>query len=145
MNKTPHIEQIVLDILRRHSRAVSVSPVQAYARAAAPTSTPADDAVFDSTDDLAEGATNLYFSDARVYAAVKAQLLEGANITITADDEALTLTIAASGGGGLASTQDGTLFFGAATGTPVEGFPLVTGDGYVMTNDDGLILYSEVA
>lgn len=53
-----------------------------------------------TTDNLTEGATNLYFTDARVYFAAKAALVEGENITITADDDALTLTIAATGGGG---------------------------------------------
>lgn len=53
-----------------------------------------------TTDDLAEGSTNLYFTDERVYTAAKSQLVAGTNVTITPDDVNETLTIAASGGGG---------------------------------------------
>lgn len=55
-----------------------------------------------TTSDLAEGS-NLYYTDARVYTAAKAQLVAGSNVTITADDTAKTLTIdAASSGSGIA-------------------------------------------
>lgn len=52
-----------------------------------------------TTDDLAEGATALYFTDPRVYSAAKTQLIAGANVTITANDAAHTLTVASSGAG----------------------------------------------
>src|SRR5690606_18824891 len=45
-------------------------------------------------------STNLYFTDARAYAAAKSILTAGSNVTITPDDDAKTLTIAASGEGG---------------------------------------------
>jgi hypothetical protein len=57
-------------------------------------------ATFSSTDDLAEGVTNLYFTGERVDDRVAALLLNGANITLTYNDVANTLTIAAAGGGG---------------------------------------------
>ena len=63
-----------------------------------------------STDNLPEGTTNLYFTDERVYAAAKAALVAGANVTITPDDGNETLTITASGGGsggGEILVQDG--------------------------------------
>lgn len=51
-----------------------------------------------TTTHVPEG-TNLYFTDARVYTKVKAALVAGSNITITADDTAQTLTIAGTGTG----------------------------------------------
>lgn len=100
MSKSTNIEQIVIPIIRRFLKDVSVSPVPTRATGIGVSTTPSNDAVLTDTDSLPEGATNLYFTDARVYAAVKALLLEGDNVTITADDEAMTLTIAATGGGG---------------------------------------------
>ena len=47
------------------------------------------------TDDLSEGTTNLYFTNERVDDRVAALLTEGSNITLTYDDTAGTLTIAA--------------------------------------------------
>ena len=52
-----------------------------------------------STDDLAEGVTNLYFTNERVDDRVAALLVAGTNITLTYNDGANTLTIDASGGG----------------------------------------------
>lgn len=48
------------------------------------------------TDDIPEGATNLYFTDARVYAKAKAILQASTNISIVADDVAQTLTISST-------------------------------------------------
>jgi hypothetical protein len=50
-----------------------------------------------TTDSLAEGAKNLYFSDALSFSALAAQLVEGANIQLTRDDQARTLTITSTG------------------------------------------------
>jgi hypothetical protein len=43
------------------------------------------------------------------------------------------------------ATQNGSLLFGTTGGTWTEGFALTNGDGEILVNDDGLILYSEVA
>lgn len=51
-----------------------------------------------TTSHLPEGS-QLYFTDARVYTAAKALLKEGSGITITADDGAQTLTVAATSSG----------------------------------------------
>ena len=48
------------------------------------------------TDDLTEGATNLYYTDERVDDRIASTLTEGSNITLTYDDAANTLTIAAT-------------------------------------------------
>ena len=48
-----------------------------------------------NTDDLPEGSTNLYHTNERVDDRVNALLQEGANITLTYDDAANTLTISA--------------------------------------------------
>ncbi len=53
-----------------------------------------------TTDDLTEGASNLYFSEGRVYESLKDTLVQGANVTITSDDIDSTITISATGGGG---------------------------------------------
>jgi hypothetical protein len=46
-----------------------------------------------TTDDLVEGTTNLYFTDERAQDAVASALVGGSNITITYDDVANTITI----------------------------------------------------
>src|SRR6056300_1445859 len=46
-----------------------------------------------NTDDLAEGSTNLFYTDARVDARIAALIVGGNNITATYDDTAGTLTI----------------------------------------------------
>ena len=60
------------------------------------------------TDALAEGYSNLYFTDERVDDRVNSLLTAGSNITLTYDDAANTLTIAstASGGSTLTDTDD---------------------------------------
>lgn len=60
-----------------------------------------------TTTDLAEG-TNLYFTDERVDDRVSNLLVAGANVTLTYDDVANTLTIASSGGGGGGGTWSNT-------------------------------------
>lgn len=52
------------------------------------------------TDQVPEGATNLYFTAQRDYDAAKAMLVAGSNVTITPDDGTKTLILAAAGGGG---------------------------------------------
>lgn len=52
------------------------------------------------TDDLSEGATNLYYTAERVDDQVNNLLVAGTNITLTYNDAAGTLTIDAAGGGG---------------------------------------------
>jgi len=49
-----------------------------------------------TTDDVTEGSTNLYFTTERVDDQVAALLTAGANVTLTYDDTAGTLTIAAT-------------------------------------------------
>jgi ribulose bisphosphate carboxylase small subunit len=49
-----------------------------------------------TTDDVAEGSTNLYFTAERVDDQVNTLLTAGANVTLTYDDAAGTLTIAAT-------------------------------------------------
>ena len=49
-----------------------------------------------TTPNLAEG-TNLYFTNTRVYAKVKASLIAGSNTSITFDDALQTITIASQG------------------------------------------------
>lgn len=61
--------------------------------------TPWNSLPYFNTDKVPEG-TRLYFTNQRVYDTVKAMLVEGSNVTITADDEELTITISATGGGG---------------------------------------------
>jgi hypothetical protein len=51
-----------------------------------------------TTDGLPEGAFNLYYTPARVYAKVKTIIQPGANITLDWDDGAQTVVISASGG-----------------------------------------------
>ncbi|MEM9931785.1 MAG: hypothetical protein AAF840_18435, partial [Bacteroidota bacterium] len=55
-----------------------------------------------STDDLAEGSTNFYFTNERVDDQVASLLTAGNNITLTYNDIAGTLTIDSAGGGGSA-------------------------------------------
>ena len=53
-----------------------------------------------TTDDLEEGTSNLYYDDSRVYETLKDKLVAGANVILTEDDLAETITISATGGGG---------------------------------------------
>ena len=50
-----------------------------------------------TTDNLTEGSTNLYFTNTRVYTKVKASLIAGSNTSITFDDNLQTITIASQG------------------------------------------------
>ena len=59
-----------------------------------------------STDDIAEGSTNQYFTAERVDDQVNTLLTAGSNVTLTYDDAAGTLTIASTGGGGGSSLTD---------------------------------------
>lgn len=80
-----------------------------------------------TTSDVPEG-DNLYFTAARAYAALKAALVAGSNITLTPDDTAQTITIAAKGGvlpmvtGGVQNGQPTFVYF-----------------------DDGSLMYAEAA
>ena len=56
-----------------------------------------------TTDDLAEGSTNLYYTAERARDDIGAALVAGANITITVDDALNTITVASTGG---SSTYD---------------------------------------
>lgn len=53
------------------------------------------------TDDIPEGAANLYLTDERVRDAIGLALAAGANVTITVNDIGDTITIAAVGPGGI--------------------------------------------
>lgn len=50
-----------------------------------------------TTDDLAQGETNLYFSNALSFAALKDQLQQGQNISLQVNEQAQTITISATG------------------------------------------------
>lgn len=50
-----------------------------------------------TTDDLAEGEKNLYFTDERSYEATKSELQPGANVTLSYNDIEQTITINAAG------------------------------------------------
>ena len=50
-----------------------------------------------TTDNLTEGSTNLYFTNTRVYTKAKAALIAGSNTSITFDDDLQTITIASQG------------------------------------------------
>lgn len=73
-----------------------------------------------STDDLAEGS-NLYFTDERVDDRVGNLLVAGANISLTYDDGADTLTIASTSGGSVTSVD-----IANATGISFSGGPITT-------------------
>ena len=50
-----------------------------------------------TTDNLNEGSTNLYFTNTRVYTKVKASLIAGSNVSFTYNDNAQTITISSQG------------------------------------------------
>ena len=95
-----------------------------------------------TTDDIAEGSSNLYYSNERVDDRVNGLLVAGSNITLTYDDAADTLTIAstASGSGGssnfISLTDTPANYTGSADkllrvnnyGTGVEFFDITAAD-----------------
>lgn len=99
-----------------------------------------------TTDDLEEGATNLYFTNERAVGAVqelldekldydslKATLVAGANITLTPDDLDSTITITSTGGGGGEGTVEAVI---GGTGIEVDATvpeaPIVSLSGAVL-------------
>ena len=50
-----------------------------------------------TTDNLTEGSTNLYFTNTRVYTKVKASLIAGSNVSFTYNKNAQTITISSQG------------------------------------------------
>lgn len=105
MRKIPSLRQIIRDEQARNARgkaapAVPNRPAGMGGGVVIPAPLP-----IVNTDSLPEGVTNLYFTDARAYAFVKGALLEGTNVTITADDENLTLTLTVTAGDVAASTH----------------------------------------
>lgn len=86
-------------------------------------------AAVESTGDVPENAVNLYFTTARAYAAAKAMLQEGTGITIVADDEHLTITISADGGGLDPAPADDALLFGRTDGNHTWGSVLFDTSG----------------
>lgn len=105
-----------------------------------------------TTTDLPEGA-NLYYTDERVRDAVGATLVAGANITITPNDGADTITIAATGGGAVQSVVAGAGVTVDATDpqNPIVSaaagiLPMVNGDvpPVLMYQEDGSLIYFEV-
>ena len=50
-----------------------------------------------TTDNLTEGSTNLYFTNSRVYTKVKASLIAGSNVSFTYNDTNQTITISSQG------------------------------------------------
>ena len=85
-----------------------------------------------NTDDLPEGSTNLYHTSERVDDRVNALLTAGSNITLTYDDAANTLTIAATED----NLANNSLFdLSDISGTHGAGKLLVnTGSGFAATN-----------
>lgn len=81
-----------------------------------------------TSDDLAEGATNLYYSDERVDDRVANLLVAGTNITLTYDDGSNTLTIASSAGGTVTSVD-----IDDATGITFTGGPITTSGTFTPT------------
>ena len=67
-----------------------------------------DDFSNNTTDNLSEGATNLYFTDERAQDAVASALVAGANTNIVYDDNANTITISATPTGGFDLSQNTT-------------------------------------
>lgn len=67
-----------------------------------------DDFSNNTTDNLSEGATNLYFTDERAQDAVASALVAGANTNIVYDDNANTITISATPAGGFDLSQNTT-------------------------------------
>lgn len=96
-------------------------------------------AVVLDTDDVSEGSTNLYYTAERVQDMLSSFLVAGSNVTLTYNDVANTLTIAASGGGGGGMTNpmttDGDIIIGGTSGTP-QRLPAGT-NGYVLTMVSG--------
>jgi len=90
MNKDPNLRQMLREEVARILRATSAPTVRnqtAGMGGTASTVPPAD----------VDGAAT--------YATIKALLVEGENVTLTADDAAFTITIAATGGGADAVTK----------------------------------------
>lgn len=52
------------------------------------------------TDSIPEGSANKYFTNDRAYLALKDQLVQGSNVTLTANDTTKKITISVAGGGG---------------------------------------------
>ena len=67
-----------------------------------------DDFSNNTTDNLSEGTTNLYFTDERAQDAVASALVAGTNTNIVYDDNANTITISATPTGGFDLSQNTT-------------------------------------
>ena len=67
-----------------------------------------DDFSNNTTDNLSEGSSNLYFTDERAQDAVASALVAGANTNIVYDDNANTITISATPTGGFDLSQNTT-------------------------------------
>lgn len=72
-----------------------------------------------TTDDVAEGSTNKYLTDERVQDLISTTLVQGSNITLTYNDSAGTLTVAAASG--YTSSDFGTDFAAKTTDNLTEG------------------------
>ena len=92
-----------------------------------------------TTDDLPEGTTNLYFTEERVYEAVKDQLVAGSNITLDADDVAQTITISATGGFVPYFIPDNTVFLVPLYQQALFTLPIDLGDGASIELDGALV------
>jgi hypothetical protein len=99
------------------------------------------------SDDITEGTTNLFFTNERVDDRVDSLLTAGSNITLTYDDTANTLTIAATDTdtgilnvvedttpqlGGVLDTNGNNIEFGDSTGAEVERLKFGAGDDISM-------------
>ena len=121
-----------------------------------------DDLSNNDTDDLAEGTSNLYFTNERVDDRVNGLLTAGSNITLTYDDVANTLTIASTDTEDDLSNNDtddlaeGTtnLYFTntradaritAAVGSTVQGYDAQLADIAGLTPTDGNFIVGDGA
>lgn len=86
------------------------------------------------TDSIPE-QSNLYYTDSRVYAAVKGQLVAGPNVTLTPDDETETIQVDASGSGGGGSDATTSLYqcWDFLCGRPITSNNV--GSNFVETNE----------
>lgn len=99
------------------------------------------------TDDLAEGVTNLYFTDERAQDAVAGALVAGPNITIVYDDISNTITITGEVEDDLSNNTTDDLAEGLTnlyyTDTRVRNSISVSGD-LVYDSANGIISFTEI-
>ena len=88
-----------------------------------------------TTDDLAEGSSNLYYQDERVDDRVAALIVGGANITATYNDGANTLTIDADNVGDVTGVTAGSGMTGGGSSGDLT-LNVIGGDGITAAADE---------